>query len=248
MGNGFNLVTLPDKQDNQPFRIKLSATRETLTFSQIGAPIPNRGSAQDDIEFLGLHYLQMINDAVTHEALHLEPGIWLNVPATTQPKQAETVVRLATVPHGDSLVAQGPFTTIPGAPKIQPANSTPLGKDGKPLTDSKYLQPFHTSKLPRGIPDGSIANPNLVLTHAIDGQEFEKTVVLEISSTPKGGVVNIPFVDTNANATRMSAIFWIETVKHHGGVHLQLQYTQTVILNFLGIDWPHISVATLVKR
>ena len=28
----------------------------------------------------------------------------------------------------------------------------------------------------------------------------------------------------------------------------QLQYTQTVVLNFLGIDWPHISVATLVKR
>jgi hypothetical protein len=189
----------------------------------------------------------MINDAVTHEALHLEPGIWLNIPATTDPKQAATVVRLATIPHGDSLVAQGSFTTVKGGPKIQAADATPL-KGGKPLTDVKYLQPFQTAKLPKGIPDGSIADPNLALTQAIDGQEFEKTVVIEISSAPKGGVVNIPFVDSNANATRVSAIFWIETVKHKGGVHLQLQYTQTVILNFLGIDWPHISVATLVKR
>jgi hypothetical protein len=247
MGTGFNLVTLPDKHDNQPFRIKLTATRETLSFTQIGAPIPNRGSAQDDIEILGLHYQQIINDALTHEALHLEPGIWLNIPATTEPKQAATVVRLATIPHGDSLVAQGSFTTVKGGPKIQAADSTPL-KGGKPLIDAKYLQPFHTAKPPKGIPEGSIANPNLLLTQAIDGQEFEKTVVLEISSTPKGGVVNISFVDTNANATKVSAIFWIETVKQQGGFHLQLQYTQTVILNFLGIDWPHISVATLVKR
>ena len=29
---------------------------------------------------------------------------------------------------------------------------------------------------------------------------------------------------------------------------MQLQYTQKIILNFLGIDWPHISVATLVKQ
>jgi hypothetical protein len=33
-----------------------------------------------------------------------------------------------------------------------------------------------------------------------------------------------------------------------GSEFLQLQYTQTVILNFLNIDWPHISVATLVKQ
>ena len=28
----------------------------------------------------------------------------------------------------------------------------------------------------------------------------------------------------------------------------QPQYTQTVILNFLGVNWPHISVATLTKQ
>ena len=47
----------------------------------------------------------------------------------------------------------------------------------------------------------------------------------------------------------MDAIFWIEKVQQPDGTHfMQLQYTQTIILNFLNINWPHISVATLVKQ
>ena len=61
--------------------------------------------------------------------------------------------------------------------------------------------------------------------------------------------MNIPFVVANANVTQFDAIFWIERVRQPDGSHfMQLQYTQTVILNFLGINWPHISVATLVKQ
>ena len=53
----------------------------------------------------------------------------------------------------------------------------------------------------------------------------------------------------NASPAAMSAIFWIETVKPKGGgpEFLQLQYTQTVLLNFNGLSWPHVSVATLRK-
>jgi hypothetical protein len=66
-----------------------------------------------------------------------------------------------------------------------------------------------------------------------------------------GGIESIPFVGTNANvnANALSAIFWIETVENSdGSTFLQLQYTQTVILEFVGLKWPHISVATLVKQ
>ncbi len=74
-------------------------------------------------------------------------------------------------------------------------------------------------------------------------------MVIVISTTPAGGNVNIPFVVANAYASQLDAIFWIETVKQPDGTtFLQLQYTQTVILNFLGINWPHMSVATLVKQ
>jgi hypothetical protein len=64
-----------------------------------------------------------------------------------------------------------------------------------------------------------------------------------------GGIFNIPFVQKNANPTSLVAIFWIEKVKQaDGSTFMQLQYTQTVILNFLGINWPHISIATLIKQ
>lgn len=51
----------------------------------------------------------------------------------------------------------------------------------------------------------------------------------------------------NASVRQFSAIFWIETVQYGDRRFLQLQYTQTVLLNFAGLSWPHVSVATLRK-
>jgi hypothetical protein len=75
--------------------------------------------------------------------------------------------------------------------------------------------------------------------------------VITRASAPRttAGICNIPFVQKDANATSLKATFWIETVQQKNeSTFLQLQYTQTVILNFLGIDWPHISIATLIKQ
>jgi hypothetical protein len=92
-----------------------------------------------------------------------------------------------------------------------------------------------------------------VLTNAIDGQNIVDTIVLFVSANPVGGIngtpiappntpfevggiVNLPFVNANANANAFSAIFWIETVENSDGSQfLQLQYTQTVILDFIGL-------------
>ncbi|MBV9689918.1 MAG: hypothetical protein JO202_09425 [Ktedonobacteraceae bacterium] len=276
VGSGFNLISLPDKHENKIFRLKLNATQETLNFTEIGAPIPNRGSAQDDIAFLGVHYFQLVSDAVTHAALHLEPGMWLNLPSTTAPAEPPTVVRLATIPHGDALLAQSDLvlegkTAVMGPPKIDPVDSTPFTLNQttgarQNETSPVYLQPFTQTPLPPGIPVGSIANPNLVISNAIRGQNITNTVVIRVNATPiggingtpiappnrpnnVGGIVNIPFVNVNANANSFSAIFWIETVNNPDNTQfLQLQYTQTTILDFDGIKWPHISVATLVKQ
>jgi hypothetical protein len=261
VGGGFNLISLPDFDSHPPstgpraFRLKLSATRETLQFIPIGGPVPNRGritdlgtgSGQLDIQLYGLTYLQRVSDAVTNEALHIEPGIWLNVPATNVlPHQPATVVRLATIPHGDSLVAQGNSTNVAGGPIIGAVDSTPTGPGILP----GYLDPFLNPPLPPGFKPPFVKNLNLALQEAIHGQDITNTVVLVISTTPSGGIVNIPFIVQNANATSLDAVFWIETVQQPdgSGSFMQLQYTQTVILNFLGIDWPHISVATLVKQ
>jgi hypothetical protein len=52
VGRGFNLIALPNFANGNkplPFRLKLSDTRETLNFTSIGGPIPNRGETQPDI-------------------------------------------------------------------------------------------------------------------------------------------------------------------------------------------------------
>jgi hypothetical protein len=248
VGNGFNLIARPDRQDNRDFFLELDATKEILEFTPISGPIPNRGSEQGDISFLGLTYLQRVSDAFTNGGLHIEPGIWLSVPATTSPQAEASVVRLATVPHGTSLLAQGQAFTVEGGPQIDPVSSTPTRVDGKPIREEGYTDPFLTAKLPQGIAKGAVANPNLVLTEAIKHQDISETVVLVVSTQPSGGIDNIPFLVENANAVLMNAIFWIETVRLDGGdTLLQLQYTQTVVLQFDEINWPHISVGTLLK-
>ena len=69
-----------------------------------------------------MRYLQRVADAVTHEPLHIEPGLWLNVPATTVPALPPTVVRQGTIPHGNSLLALGTPLTVPSGPQIDAVN------------------------------------------------------------------------------------------------------------------------------
>jgi hypothetical protein len=111
-----------------------------------------------------------------------------------------------------------------------------------------------------------INDPTRLLQHAIAGQFIEKMVVLDVATVTSlneapplavpfgaGGIENMPFLVTNADAALVFATFWIEKIKHGGGHFLQLQYVQTVLLNFpiLGtttnLSWPHVSIATLRK-
>jgi hypothetical protein len=273
VGTGFNLISLPDFSSTPPstgplpFRLKLNATLETLQFIPIGGAVPNRGviatppaaGGQPDISLFGLTYMQKVSDQVTNSAMHIEPGIWVYVPgAGVLPAgQPDTVVRMGSIPHGDSILAQSSeILTVAGGPVINAVSSTPVQVDGSPFLPG-YLDPFLNPALPPGIKPAYVANPNQLLLDDIAGQTIVNTVVLIIStnnvanvlSTPSGGILNIPFVTKNASATQLDAIFWIETVQQaDGSTFLQLQYTQTVILNFLGINWPHISVATLTKQ
>jgi hypothetical protein len=261
MGRGFSLVSLPDFDSTppstgpKPFRLKLNSTVETLEVTPIGGGVPNRGSTgQSDIKIFGLRYLQRVSDALTSEALHIEPGFWLRVPSTDVPAGGPTVVRQASVSHGSSVLAVGTGLHLAGGPAIGPASSRPVKNPvGTPLS-AEFLAPFTDPPLPPGFKPSFVQNPNLALQEAIRAQNVMHTVALTISTAAPasglgGGIVNMPFDIANANATRLDASFWIETVKQADGTTFQqLQYTQTVILNFLGVNWPHISVATLTKQ
>ncbi|MGH6848583.1 MAG: heme-binding protein [Methylocella sp.] len=142
-GKGFNLIARPDFHDKTDLYLQLNQTREHLKFDPIGSSIPNRGFGQDDIELFGLTYLQKISDAGFDGALHIEPGIWVTQPPTTfppetAPAQQQLVARMGTIPHGNSLLAEGiaePFTgppvlTVPGTQysfsRFPSFNSTPF--------------------------------------------------------------------------------------------------------------------------
>jgi hypothetical protein len=265
IGNGFNLIARPDKQNNNPFFLELNATQEILEFANIGGDIPNRGSIQSDLILHGLRYLQRVADCEQHTAIHLEPGLWITT--ALDPVVPETYVRQATIPHGDSVLAQSTFfRRVNGGPQIDPVDSTPFtgeipdlnGSPAQPITDPDYLKQYQATRLPTEcLPAGldavpTIKNPALVLRAAIAGQNITETVVIQISTAQvqNGGIVNIPFVVQNANAARLDAVFWIEKVANPAAgsePYIQLQYVQRVILDFDDIRWPHISVATLVK-
>jgi phage tail protein X len=276
-GRGFNVIWRPFQggPPNQDRFLELNLTQETLRFEEIPGAIPNRGLLQPDINMFGLWYLQTISDANIKDAdgkpagLHLEPGIWATVPKTEHPQEIPTVVRMASIPHGTTILAQGVALTIEDQdPDITDINITPflIGNPAKlipfPESDLSKQTEFRTSAEGLvGIDQPIVDNPNLVLKRALAGRRLKNTVVLTVSSdtsTPVfgGGTGNTAFLQgspsegPNAQAAVVTATFWIETVDSPvaGGPDFhQLQYTQRVLLNFNGLSWPHITVATLLK-
>jgi hypothetical protein len=162
-GTGFNLVARPDFQDQTNLFLELNLTSETTKFDPISSSIPNRGFLQPDIELFGLTYLQKISDATTGGALHIEPGIWITQPATAEPflsppDGGQLVSRMANIPHGNSLLAQGVATAFEGPPTISPgANPIAGGNPAFSLFPSFNstaidLAPALTAGAPLGAP------------------------------------------------------------------------------------------------
>jgi hypothetical protein len=238
--------------------------------------------------------------------------MWVIVPKTNDPQEAATLARMASIPHGTTINAQGTFFTVNGPPRIDPVDITPFtinGGNPVPFPSQIATNPG-TPRIPQDltafIAAGTITqdilkDPNTVLRNHIAGQNIISTTVLIIDTKPAaplfgGGTDNIAFLlgdpaaaQPNANAVEMKAIFWIETVEHE--IHIpvvhpaaqpqivqavgvrgnqvaptfvvhppeaitapkvikfrtkQIQYSQQVFLNFKGLTWPHVSVATLV--
>jgi hypothetical protein len=122
-GRGFSLIARPDFHDKANLYLQLNQTHETLTITPIGSAIPNRGFGQDDINLFGLSYLQKIHDHHTGGALHLEPGLWITQPCTTYPREypppgGQIIARMASIPHGSAVLAQGNATDFTGAPTL----------------------------------------------------------------------------------------------------------------------------------
>lgn len=281
-GEGFNTIWRPHfPSDPQAEFLELNMTTETLVFTKIDGAIPNRGLLNHDINMVGLTYMQQIAQTEDGAGLHIEPGIWALVPATDDPKVEQTVVRMASIPHGTVILAQGTAFTVPSGPRIDDNNIIPFCIGSTPPPNSGFdkaaagdfeeldlSKPIANRFVSPGVTQDMVKNPNLVLQKAIEGQTITSTTVLIVSTThdntPGGGTANTAFLEDgtkppgcppcvsfgNANAALVNAIFWIETVAGEDDEpdYLQLQYTQLVQLDFHGLRWPHVTVATLTKQ
>lgn len=266
-GTGFSLIARPDFSGKSPsgLFLQLNLLRETLEFTPIGSPVFNRGSLQDDIAIYGLTYLHRVTDEITGGALHIEPGTWLNIPATTDPKAGPSIARLGTVPHGNSFCTVG-FSEVAKfdrIPEIPPASTVPYAVGAQPPApgsknpygeyDLSTPTPFRSAPLPAAITQAIVDDPNQLLRDTLQRQVCEEkktltSIVRLITSTSQDGVANIPFITANANALSLQSVFAIEAVVDaDGSEFLQLQYSQTALLDFKGMRFPHVTVGTLVK-
>jgi hypothetical protein len=235
------------------------------------------------------------------------------IPATTDPREGPTVTRMASIPHGTTIEAQGTSSTIAGKPDIAAVNITPftIGQPNNKIQfPSQIASDKDTARIPQDltsfveagtITQAMLDDPNTLLRNHIASQTITSTTVIVIATHPAaplfgGGTQNIAFLrgnptasEPNADAVRMQAVFWIETVEFTIEVPIfepgqppliipantgaagqpvpefsvnppvaitaprsitvkatQIQYSQQVLLNFNGLTWPHVSVATLV--
>lgn len=247
VGNkGWNLIAVPNPA--QGFLLLVRPYYESITFSSIGAPAPNRGGTEN-LFVTGLQYELRVTDAETSQPLHIETGMWLFLNPAENPG-SPPIVRQSVIPHGDSLLALGNYFIADGPPKIPDIDALPVTGAGAPLG---YVDPYLVP-----MPEFNKTNPNKTLQDAIKDQDILRTITLDVSTENSGGIVNIPFIVKNANASAFQAQFWIEKVKDKdsGAVFEQLQYSQQTNLNFLPrfdnpnelIMWPHVNINTLVKQ
>lgn len=273
-GRGWNMIALPFADGPFNYRLLLNQYNEVLTFETVDKAVPNRGigredgnTVQTDQFLVTLDYEQVIHQIAAADfpesgqagapgaAIHHEPGLWLYM--SNQNTDGIDIARLATIPHGDSVLALGRHAEVEGPPRIVDLDGLPVG--GPKDLNHPYLEPykhFHDN-LFEGLFDP--VHPNQLLKAANQGVDIVKTTVLEVDTAlATGGIVNIPFIVKQANAADMKSTFWIQELAEkdaQGNPKLRLQYSQNVLLDFFprrdgfpgDIRWPHVSINTLEK-
>ncbi len=226
-GPGFNAIWRPDNPQSRPLTtppnptkrlLELNLTNDSFDFHVIPGVVPNRGlNPQTDLSLYGLHYLQRTSDAdpspspkvkppgystTAKQALHIEPGLFMNVPAATAggtppPGNAPTIVRMGSIPHGVTVLMQGPnpgTTPTPGPPNIPPLRpfSTP-GNVYPGLSPMPFPGPYPGTNPPLPLPPGTPNPP------AVGIQPIELDAVAGPPPIPAGGQHQIPEININAD-------------------------------------------------
>jgi hypothetical protein len=236
-GRGLNMIfrprNSPDSKEpgDDPFRpggdfrknnlLEYDLTEEKLVFlgGDILKDVPNRGFAtQPHVNLRGTPYLQQITnvlnpvsvqpDSSLKTDIHFEPGLFMRTPATKAPELPATISRMASIPHGTTINAQGldPTSEIKGAPVIPIRTDTekkvPTDSEEylKPITpfliatdpkDPKNLVPFPNMKyntrsdfrIPKEFPAGAFITPEIFEepNHLLQQNNEKKKIVSHVT-------------------------------------------------------------------
>lgn len=272
-GRGWNMIALPFAESRFNYRLLVNQYDEELKFNLVDKGVPNRGirfngGANEADQFVvTLDYEQSIKQIAADDfpksglagnpglPIHHEPGLFLHM--TNETTNGIDIARLATIPHGDSVLALGKSGELAGPPQIPDISGLPIGVP--PDIENPYLSPYkHFHENPfEGLFDPVV--PNALLQVANSGVGIVKTTKLELDTAVEtGGIVNIPYIVKQANAADMKSTFWIQELEEkdkNGIAKLRMQYSQVVLLDFFPrndgfpglIRWPHVSINTMEK-
>jgi hypothetical protein len=264
------------------FRVLMNQYNEDLLFTFVDDDVPNRGlSRPNDSDFdqfvVTLDYQQKIVQTVAEDRpnsgglaglaglpIHHEPGLWLymknrkskddQIMGDEVSEVELDVARLASIPHGNSVLALGKSAVHKGMPEIPPLSGLPSGRFEDVLTPDydfrdatnpdPYLEPYrHYIDYPfmgdvtvPGFPGFSPADMNQILRFANQGVKIVRTTTLTVDTARKrGGITNIPFSVREAEPVHMKSTFWIQELAEkdkEGKPRMRLQYSQVVMLHF----------------
>lgn len=270
------------------YRVLMNRYNEELTFSTVDDDVPNRGITQDrkkraDQLVAALDYEQKIIQVKAEDVpvsgdagpenlpIHHEPGLFLYM--QVQVVEGFDICRLGTIPHGNAVNAIGLSSKpITGPPKIPNLSAFPEGVtdniisavdaskvDGKTPAE-RYLFPYkHFVKKPF---DGlfSPANTNDLLQQGLPDNVLKTTVLDFDTDVAEAGIVNVPFIERQADASQMRSTFWLMELDEPAlggmeGNRLVLAYSQFINLDFFPrfdgkpglIRWPHVSINMMEK-
>ena len=265
------------------FRVLMNQYNETLQFKFVDDGVPNRGLVRPgnggvaDQKVATVDYQQAIEQIVAEDMppsglagpadlpIHHEPGLFLyekNLLAKTDVfdgKNAKVVdldiARLASIPHGNSVLGLGKHRVCDGMPTIPKLSGLPSGRFEDVTTpdydfrDSSapdpYLAPYkHYIDHPfmgnvagvAGFPGFSPADMNAILRFANEDVNIVKTTVFTFDTTIRsGGITSVPFTKREADPVSMKSTFWLQELAEKdrdGKPKLRMQYSQVVMLNF----------------
>ena len=299
---GWNLIALPTSVPKQ-FRILMNQYDEELNFNNTADKnVPNRGVKPDingksDQLIDAIDYEQIIVQKAVDDfpesdkremngnAIHHEPGFFVQMlnhvtighteedGEENGPDEELKIARLATIPHGNSVLAMGTVQIIDGAPEIPAEDARPERIDND-LENNPYLDPYKHfednpffGNVPRtlpGFPGLFPTDANAILRFGDLKNQVKKTTILSFDTKYRNEqltdipISNIPFVTREADATEVHATFWIMELNRQdesAPAEFVMQYSQTVYLEFFDSDepgkrirWPHVSINTLRKN